>query len=323
MFEQSFDDLRDKTAPALKAAQLYYVHNLTMDTIAQELQTSRSTVSRLLSFARKTGLVDIQIRSPHDHSSSLKAAIQARFSVVAHIVSVPGNVSAVDRLERVSMSAARLLSVFIDSNMIIGVAWGSTVTAVTRHLVPKNIHNTEFIQLNGAGNIRTSGVVYASEILRRFGATYSANIEQFPAPAFFDNPTTKEAFWNERSTRHLLNIQEQMDMAIFSVGSPFSKVPSHVYIGGYLDPEDIQSLADSGVVGDVATVFFRADGSYEDVPLNLRATGPDFAVLKRVARRVCIVSGVSKLASLKGALAAGLITDLIVDEATARALAES
>ena len=39
-------------------------------------------------------------------------------------------------------------------------------------------------------------------------------------------------------------------------------------------------------------------------------------------RRVCIVSGPSKVHSLRGALAAGLITDLIVDEGTARALVQ-
>jgi DNA-binding transcriptional regulator LsrR (DeoR family) len=41
-----------------------------------------------------------------------------------------------------------------------------------------------------------------------------------------------------------------------------------------------------------------------------------------VPRRLCVVSGVSKLASLRGALAAGLVTDLVVDEAVARALAD-
>jgi len=38
---------------------------------------------------------------------------------------------------------------------------------------------------------------------------------------------------------------------------------------------------------------------------------------------VCIVSGVQKLASLQGALAAGLITDLILDEGLATELLAS
>jgi hypothetical protein len=70
----------------------------------------------------------------------------------------------------------------------------------------------------------------------------------------------------------------------------------------------------------VATVFFREDGTHDGIPLNERASGPDIDLIKRVPRRVCIVSGPSKVHSLRGALAAGLITDLIVDEGTARAL---
>ena len=163
-------------------------------------------------------------------------------------------------------------------------------------------------------------MLYASEILRRFGDTYSGTMQQFPVPAFFDDPQTKQAMWRERSTRRILDIQERMDVALFGLGSPFSEVRSHVYAGGYLDPADYASLDASGVVGDVATVFFREDGSHHGIPLNERASGPDIDLIKRVPRRVCVVSGPSKVHSLRGALAAGLITDLIVDEGTARAL---
>lgn len=43
-------------------------------------------------------------------------------------------------------------------------------------------------------------------------------------------------------------------------------------------------------------------------------------MLRRTPRRICVVSGSSKLTSLCGALSAGMITDLFVDEGTARAL---
>ncbi|WP_100345887.1 sugar-binding transcriptional regulator [Compostimonas suwonensis] len=293
-----------------------------MDAIAHELHTSRSSVSRLLSHARDTGLVDIQIRSPLDATSHLQQTIRARYDVAAHIVPVPDHTSEVDRLERVALSAARILGSFFDSNMTMGIAWGSTMTAISRHLVSKTTHNTQIVQLNGAGNTRTTGITYASEILRRFGDAYGAYVQHFPVPAFFDDPATKDALWRERSTRRVLDIQSSMDVALFGVGTPYAEVPSHVYTGGYLDDDDYRMMRECEVVGDVATVFLRADGSYADIPLNARATGPDFRILKQVARRVCVSSGHSKLAALRGVLAAGLVTDLIVDEGTARALVE-
>ena len=310
----------DRTRDALTAAHLYYMQDLTMDAIARELHTSRSSISRLLSHARASGLVDIQIHSPLDAPSRLEKAILDRFQVAAHVVPVPDHVSDVDRLERVALSVARILGQYFDSNMTMGVAWGSTVSAVSRHLTPKQTHNSQIVQLNGAGNMRTTGIGYASEILRRFGDAFGAHVQQFPVPAFFDEPATKHALWRERSVSRLLDIQAHMDVALFGLGSTFSEVPSHVYAGGYLDQSDYDSLNASGAVGDVATVFFRADGSFDGIPLNERTTGPEFAVLRRTPRRICVVSGISKLASLRGALAADLITDLFVDEGTARAL---
>ena len=310
----------DKIRDALRAAHLYYLQDLTMDAIATELHTSRSSVSRLLSFARATGLVDIQIKSPLDQISRIQHEIYARFGVSAHIVPVPDHTSEVDRLERVALSAARILGSFFDSNMTMGIAWGSTMSAVSRHLVSKKTHNAQIVQLNGAANTRTTGIVYASEILQRFGDAYGAYVQHFPVPAFFDDPATKDAFWRERSTRRVLEIQAGMDVALFGIGSPYADVPSHVYTTGYLDEGEFNALKAAGVVGDVATIFLRGDGSDNGIELNARATGPDFASLRQVARRVCVSSGLSKLDALRGAIAAGLLTDLIVDESTARAL---
>jgi DNA-binding transcriptional regulator LsrR (DeoR family) len=308
---------------ALHAAQLYYMQDLTMDAIAVELRTSRSSVSRLLSFARASGLVDIRVRSPLAAPDQLEEEFLRRYSVSAQIVPVPDQMSDVDRLERVAMSAARILGEYFDSNMTMGIAWGSTVSAVSRHLVAKQTHNSQIVQLNGAANYRTTGILYASEILSRFGAAYGAYVQQFPVPAFFDDPATKLALWRERSIRRVLDIQAGMDVALFGLGSPSAEVPSHVFSGGYLTREDFRALTRQGVVGDVATVFYRGDGSYGDLPLNARSSGPDLGMLRRVSRRVCVVSGTAKVASLRGALEAGIVTDLIVDEGTARALVEA
>ena len=265
---------------ALTAAHLYYVQDRTMEAIARELGTSRSTVSRLLTHARAAGIVDIRIRSPFAAPEGLEERLAER------------------------------------------VAWGSTTAAVSRHLVPKPVHGATFVQLNGSGNTHTTGLLYASEILSRFAAAYDGNAQQFPVPAFFDDPATKRAMWRERSTRRILDMQTSMDLVVFSTGSAGSQVPSHVYSGGYLEAGELDELADEGVVGDVATVFYRADGSSDGITLNARATGPSLDLLRRIPRRLCIVSGVSKLASLRGALAARIATDLVVDEATARALLE-
>lgn len=312
-----------RSRDALRAAQMYYLQDLTMNAIARELRTSRSTVSRLLSMARDTGLVQIQINNPLDRAPALESAIRNRFAVDAHVVPVTDLVSDSDVLDRVAIQAARTIGPLVDSNAIIGVAWGSTISAVSHHLTRKTTHDSTIVQLNGAGNTQTTGITYASEILRRFGTAYGARVEQFPVPAFFDHAETKTAMWAERSVKRILDLQERMTMAIFGVGSTGAGIPSHVYAGGYLDEVDLELLRESQVVGDVATVFFRADGSHRDIVLNERSTGPDLEMLRDVYRRICVVSGESKINGLRGALAAGLVTDLILDERSARTLVRS
>src|SRR5690606_17556454 len=68
---------------ALWAARKYYLHGVTMDTIARELGASRSTVSRLLSYARETGLVEIRVMPPRSRSTRNEADLAAVYGVQA------------------------------------------------------------------------------------------------------------------------------------------------------------------------------------------------------------------------------------------------
>ncbi|GAB2668686.1 sugar-binding transcriptional regulator [Gordonia jinhuaensis] len=305
---------------AVRAARLYYLQELDMATIGRELGMSRSSVSRLLAFARSTGLVDITIHPPADRTGELAGELRRRFTVEAEVVPTTSQTTDIDRLERVGQAAGRLLSHVVDSDMTLGIAWGTTVSAMSRHLEPRELWNLSIVQLNGAGNSTTSGIDYASAILERFADAYSARVEHFPVPAFFDEADTKVALWRERSTRRVLDVQRRMDVALFGLGTPDADVPGHVYAGGYLAPDDFAALRRDGVAGDVATRFYRHDGSDAGIALNERSSGPDLDTIRSVQRRICVVAGESKAAATEGAFAAGLITDLVADESLARLL---
>jgi deoxyribonucleoside regulator len=220
----------------------------------------------------------------------------------------------------VAIASAKLLGSWFDSGMVMGIAWGTTLEAVSRHLTHKATRGSAVVQLNGAANNRTSGVDYTSSLISTFGSAFDAAMHYFPVPAFFDFPETKAAMWRERSVRRVLEVQGLADIALFSVGAIAGAIPSHVYAAGYLDDDDVRTLEAEGVVGDVCTVFLRADGSYRDVVLNARATGPTPDELHRIPRRVCVVAGDKKVVPLLAALRSGVVTDLVVDEVTALGL---
>lgn len=305
------------------AAHMYFVQQLTMQAIATEFRTSRSTISRLLALARDSGIVTIHIRDPFAATESVAADLSSRFGVRAEVIPMPDDGTQPERLTRVAVAAAHRLHDLVEPGAVLGVAWGSTVAEISRQLLPMPTHGVTIVQLNGSGNHHSSGLSYASDILSRFASAFEGTAQQFPVPAFFDSPVTKTAMWRERSTRRILDLQDRMDVVVFSVGAAEAEFPSHVYSAGYLDEGDSAELRSAGVVGDVATVFYRIDGSGEELPLNRRATGPEFHVLRKVRRRLCAVADPGKARSLRGALAAGLVTDLVLDEGTAKALLDT
>lgn len=302
---------------------MYYLQDMKMEVIARHLHTSRSTVSRLIKRARATGLVEITLRPASSRAPGLGQSISSTFGVATYVVPVPDSAEHIERLEQVARTAAKLLATWFDSDMVLGIAWGTTLAAVSRNLTHKPTRGSAVVQLNGAANNRTSGIEYASDLISSFGVAFDASVHHFPVPAFFDFPETKAAMWRERSVRRVLDVQRRADIALFSVGAVAGAVPSHVYAAGYLDDDDNRTLHAEGVVGDICTVFMRADGSYRDVALNARATGPTPAELHRIPRRVCVVAGDNKVSPLLAALRSGVVTDLVVDEVTAKRLLNS
>lgn len=308
---------------AVQVARLYYEQGLTTNDIALELKLSRPKVSRLLSHARKSGLVEIRIHDPEGEAMGLEARLQARYPFLqAQVVSVPLGSSESVWIERTATAAANLLTTLLRPGFRVGLAWGNTMSAVSRVLVPKAVADVIFVQLNGSANAADFVSGFVTETILRFARNFSAKAQMFPVPTFFDDPVTKQAMWRERSVRHVLELQEHADILMYSVGSHTAHTPSHVYTAGYLSPSDLSVLSDEGTVGDIATVFFRADGSHQGLSLNARASGPDLGLMQRVKESICVVSGLGKVAALHAALQGQLMHRLIVDEVTAQAVLE-
>lgn len=314
--------MNDRYDDMYQAASRYYVQGETMESIANQLGLSRSTVSRLLSEARSSGLVRISLADHSGSRSPLATALDEAFGVRVHLVAVRDSASETRRFDQVARLAGRLLSEAVGDNSVVGVAWGVTAAHVVDYLQPKPLVGSVVVQMNGGTNQWSSGIPYVGEILHSVGDAFSSRVVYFPVPAFFDYPETKDAMWQERSVRNVLDLLRRLDVAVFGVGCLNARVPSHVYSAGYFDEDEKRHLVADGVVGDVATVLLREDGSWQDIETNARASGLTPAELSRVPRRFCVVADPSRAAAVAGALRAGTTTDLVIDEGTARAVLE-
>lgn len=299
---------------AYRAALMHYVQNETMESIARQLKVSRSTVSRLIQLAREEGYVKFSFNPPRGASPRLQSEIAQHFGVETWMVPSPIRANARQRLRLVAEVAGSMISGAVFPGVTIGIAWGNTLSAVSEHLIDNHVEGARVVQLNGAASMSSSGIFYAGGIMEAFGKAFRAEVQYFPVPAFFDYVETKQALWRERSVRRVLELQDQIDVAIFGVGSLQGQPLSMVYAGGYLTVEEMDQLKREGVVGDVCTVLLRADGTWEDLEINQRASGPTPADLRRIPRRICVVFGADKAVALLAALRAGVVTDLIIDE---------
>ena len=309
---------------AVQVARLYYIQGLTTDAIARELGLSRPKVSRLLSHARRSGLVEIRIHDPEGQAQALETQLRTHYPFLqAQVVSVPQGSPEHLWQDRVATAAASLLGRLIRPGMTVGLAWGNTINAVSHELTPRAVPGVTFVQLNGSANAADFMSGFVTDTILRFARSYSAGAQLFPVPTFFDDPATKQAMWRERSVRHVLDLQAHADLLLYSVGSHTASTPSHVYAAGYLDAGDLDVLAAEGAVGDIATVFFRKDGSFDGLTLNARASGPALSLVRDAPDSICVVSGLGKVAALHAALRGGLMRRLIVDEITARAVLDS
>jgi len=311
---------REETAlAAVRVARLYYFQNMTTAAIADEMGTSRATVSRLLSYAMENGLVEIRVHDPSEQSGSLAEAIRERYGLRSiQVVPATATASERDTLQRVAAHAGAYVSTLVKPSSVLGIAWGTTIAAVASNLVPKPVHEVDVVQLNGSATGVDFTNTFGESLVSRFAQNYGARAHSFPVPAFFDYADTRTALWRERSIKAIRALQERASIILFSIG--VKETGSYVHTSGYLSRQDVQGIQKEGVVGDIATVFFRGDGSWRDVPLNARSSGPDLDRFARAEHSVCVVSGLGKVPGLRAALQGRFINELVIDEPSARAL---
>ncbi|MCG8480992.1 MAG: sugar-binding transcriptional regulator [Spirochaetales bacterium] len=302
----------DQYSAALKVAQLYYYHAMNTEEIARTLGFSRAKVSRLLNYARDDGIVRIKVVDHRRTQDPLSEAINDRFRGLhaLHVVSVPAESSPPERIAYVAQyAAAHLGNEVLSDDQIVAVAAGESTALTARFLSHRSLKGVRIVQMHGSSPIGIAGVGYVHRVLMPFAAALDAELILFPVPIVFDSAEAREVLFREPTVRSIRDYQSRADVFIFGVDDLVFDARRRW--GERIEPD---------IVGELATVALRSDGSYEDVAMNRLTTGPALDTYRRVARAVCIASGSSSVPTLHAALDAGYISDLIVDDVTATEL---
>src|SRR5688572_29749289 len=128
----------DVTDQLIEISTWFYLHGWSQLRIAKAVGLDPSTVSRHLKRARDEGIVRIDIRRPPSTDADLGRLVADRYGL-SRVVVVQSVLD--DPLEPVAIATAEQIDGILKTGLRLGVSWGRTLAAVTRHLHPLRVSN--------------------------------------------------------------------------------------------------------------------------------------------------------------------------------------
>lgn len=296
-------------------ASLYFEENLTQTGIAKRTGYSRSMVSRLLTEARRQGIVEIVIHHPLARRADLEDALRSAFDLKEVRVLARGALSYEAMLQRLGKLGARWVEAFVKEPMTVGISWGTGLSALAKALSPQKKIDIQVAQVIGAlgtSDPTIDGFELARELARKFGGQY----EILPAPLVVESEPIQQGLIQDRRVRRVLSRADKMDLVMVGIGT-LDPQRSSLVRSGFLTTDQLNELVAAGAVGDVCAIHFDIDGKIVDTPLTRRVVGIQYETLKRIPARLGISGGREKALSILGALRAEMVNVLITDDVAA------
>jgi len=301
-------------------ADLYYIQERGQAEIATLIGSSVSKVSRLLSEARRLGIVTITVAPPHIGDSDLERELARRLGLRAVYVA-PARVTDGSGASRAAaLIAASLLGRLLPSQGIVGFSGGYTVAQLARALEPLPRSDLTIVPLQG--NWFDGGLhLHNDQVVREAAAHLGARALSLPAPMMVERADTREALLHDRSIRPVIERWSDLQVAVVGVGgAPGARSADYASVMSQLPSEVQADLLQRGVVGDMCAHMFDVDGQFVEHEASRRTLSIPLEQLQRIPCVVAVAGGVHKAASLLGAVRTGVPHVLITDQLTAERL---
>lgn len=319
----SSDEIRgDRTDLLVTVATLYYELGQNQQQIAERLETSRSSVSRMIKEARDLGIVEIRIHRPVNRAYALEQVLIDRFGLTdAYVLLTNPDQREEERLAGVGRLAASYLERVLGQlppHTCIGIAWGTGVHAAISALSEDRSRQIDVVQILGslgAANPLIDGPDLARLMASKLGGRYF----DLHAPALVEQPALRDLLLNEPSVREGLQRARSVALAITGIGTVQEEAASFLR-AGHLSPADLAELRRQGVVGETVGRFFDVQGRFEQFDINARVIGIDLPDLRKIPRVIAVARGLPKAMSILGALRGHYMTVLATDDETAQAV---
>lgn len=298
----------------IQVAKRYYELDMTMGDLAQELGLTRWQASRLLSEARETGLVRIEIVPRAPRRPDIESRLQRRYGLRdAIVVPVTAEGDGELLLDAVALAAGRLLA-GLGKFPLIGVSWGRTMSAVAHRLPPFWNDGVEVVLLNGAMNIRSPSV-RTNNVAELFARSANGTATLLPVPAILGHAATRVALEEDPTIASVLALGRRAPVICFGMGS--LAADSVLLQSGFVSEAEVAALKAKGAVGDILSRYVDAHGNIVDQDLDARTIGLELRFCRQREFSIGIAAGEGKRAIILACLRAGYINVLVTDQDTA------
>lgn len=311
----------EKDLLSIEVATLYYELDQTQQEIAETLNISRPTVSKLLKYAKQQNYIQITIKKPIEAIHSLELRLKEKFGLEEVRVAYANHATCDDTtylLQLLGKEASAYLNDVVQHHMKIGISWGETLYHVAKELQPKSVEDVEIVQLKGGMNFIQANT-HDQEIMMRFVKNFQAKGQYVPLPIVFNSVQTKKALLAEPQFHLIHEKMATVDLAIYTIGEVSKE--SLLYKTNVISESEFDVLSKRAVC-DICSRFIDENGDIVVEELDERTVGISLEALKNVPKSILIASGESKILGIQTALNQQIPNVFITDSITALKLLE-
>lgn len=296
-----------------EAAILYYEKKFTQQEIANLLNLSRQTVSKLLNNAIEENVVEIKIHNPIADCVELEAYISQKYNIEKCIVvgvSYPDE--SLRRIMTVKAAAQYIENLVKKGGLKIALSWGRTIQSVIEEMPKINTDGNIVFPLFGATD--SENLYFSSnELVRTMADKIGAKAKYAWFPYITDNVEECEILKKFSFYNSVQDLWGNSDIVVLGIGNTdilkiFAK--SFGYSEKHID-----------VVGDIATHFFDDKGEIINIYQNTLCASVEN--IKNSRETIAVAFGDGKAMAISAALKTKMINTLIIDEYTAKKILEN
>jgi len=295
-------------------ARRYYVDGKSKVEIADEFSVSRFKVARLISAARASGMVRIEIDYPGAIDIDLSGRLQRAYGLRHAVVVDTPDDDDVSMRRHLGEAAADLLAEIVTADDVLGLAWARSVGAMTAALT--RLAAVPVVQLTGA--LAGPTVDDTSVDLVRQAARVSGGAAYFfHAPLIVPSAATARAMRKQPEIARAFARFGSVTKAVVGTGL---WAPGQSTIYDAAEERDRALLTRMGACAEISGVVVDAEGKPVHAGLTERMIGITAAEMRAIPEVIAIAYGSAKAPAVRAALGSGFVRGLVTHTTLAAAL---